>query len=490
VTDSERIVANTAYRAVAEVVSKLISVAFYVVLAREVGDASFGIFTFGLAIGALVTTLASFGQDAVVTREVARRRDLVHHYFANTMALKVVLAIPVVVATAVIGAAFGMDSVTRQVVLLLGIAVTVEALMAVCFTIFQSFDRLGHIPVVLVVQRTVMTAVGIPIILLGGGVVAASAVYLAGALAGLVLALVFLFRRVVRPRLSVQVAAWGPLMRASAPVGVGTVFMTTLFRIDAALLALFTTNAVVGQYGVAYRLFEASLFLTWAVGAATYPVFARLGRDTDPPLRVVHDRALKLIIAPTIPLAVGALVLGPGVTKLFFGEEYEAGGEALTLMAGAIALFPVAFVVAGLLIAQNRQGAVAKTQGLVAVQNVVANVAFIPLFGLSAAALNATISEALLAGALLTLAWRHVGGIDVRRVAAGPVLAGIACGLAMLALQEDFGTATLAGGAAYAIVLAAWERLVYPDDARAIADFILRRQTPPSGDPAGVLPPP
>jgi O-antigen/teichoic acid export membrane protein len=490
VTDSERIVANTAYRATAEVVSKLVSVAFYVVLAREVGAASFGVFTFGLAIGALVTTLASFGQDAVVTREVARRRDLVHHYFLNTIALKLALGVPVVVATVAIGSAFGMDSVTRQVVLLLGIAVTVEALMAVCFSVFQGFDRLGFIPVVLIVQRVVMTGVGIPIVLLGGGVVAASAVYLGGALAGFGLGLYFIFRRIVRPRLELEPAAWTRIMRTAAPIGIGTVFMTTLFRIDAALLALFTTSVDVGQYGAAYRLFEASLFLTWAVGAATYPVFARLGPDSVPSLREVHDRALKLTIAPTLPIAVGALVLGPGVTKLFFGEEYERGGEALTLMAGAVALFPVAFVVAGMLVAQDRQGAVAKTQGLVAAQNIAANVALIPLFGLSAAALNASVSEAILAGILLTLAWRQAGGIDVRRVAAGPVLAGFLCGITMLALHEDFGTAALAGGAVYIVVLGLWERLFYPDDARAIADFILRRRRqPPSGDPAEVLPP-
>ena len=49
-------------------------------------------FTFGLSFVVLVTTLGDFGQDAVLTREVARDRGLLDRYFANTLALKLVLS--------------------------------------------------------------------------------------------------------------------------------------------------------------------------------------------------------------------------------------------------------------------------------------------------------------------------------------------------------------------------------------------------------------
>src|SRR5918999_249023 len=85
---SRRILANTAYRAIADIGSKLVSVLLFVVMARELGEEGFGVFTFALAFVTLVTALAGFGQDPVLTREVARRPDLIHRYFANTIALK------------------------------------------------------------------------------------------------------------------------------------------------------------------------------------------------------------------------------------------------------------------------------------------------------------------------------------------------------------------------------------------------------------------
>src|SRR6266480_4063920 len=91
-TGARRILANTGYRLLADAGSKLASIAFYVVMARELGAKSFGVFTFGLAFVILATTLGNFGQDSVLTREVARDRTLLDRYFFNTLALKTVLS--------------------------------------------------------------------------------------------------------------------------------------------------------------------------------------------------------------------------------------------------------------------------------------------------------------------------------------------------------------------------------------------------------------
>ena len=58
----------------------------FVVMARELGDTGFGVFTLGLSVATLVTVFGGFGQDGILTREVARDHERVHLYFANTLA--------------------------------------------------------------------------------------------------------------------------------------------------------------------------------------------------------------------------------------------------------------------------------------------------------------------------------------------------------------------------------------------------------------------
>src|SRR5688500_17179774 len=92
-----RILVNAGYRTIADVGSKIISIALYVVMARRLGDSGFGVFAFGLSFVTLVTTLGDFGQDRILTREVARDRGALKDYLGNTLALKLSLAMPALV---------------------------------------------------------------------------------------------------------------------------------------------------------------------------------------------------------------------------------------------------------------------------------------------------------------------------------------------------------------------------------------------------------
>ena len=234
-----RILPNTVYRAAADVGSKLVSVAFFVVMARMLGNEAFGSFTFGLSFAALVTVLAGFGQDAILTREIARDRRRVDEYFANTLALKLVLALPVsVVALGGLGLAH-MQNTTRVVAVLITFAVLAELLTSTCFAVFQAFERLGFLPVVIISQRLVTAAVGIAVMAAGAGIEAVAVVYLGGSLLALVLAFWLLYGRVVRPRMTISTSRWWPLMRVALPVGVALVFQVTLFRVDASILQIF-----------------------------------------------------------------------------------------------------------------------------------------------------------------------------------------------------------------------------------------------------------
>ena len=107
-----RILSNTVYRAAADVGSKIVSLAFFLMIARQLGSAAFGLFTFGLSFAALTTVLAGLGQDAILTREVAQDRRLVDRYFANTLALKIVVAVPVVLVSFAAMTLYGADSRT------------------------------------------------------------------------------------------------------------------------------------------------------------------------------------------------------------------------------------------------------------------------------------------------------------------------------------------------------------------------------------------
>lgn len=475
---AHRVLANTAWRAAADVGSKLISFAFYVLLARELGASGFGVFVLGLTLASILTVLAGFGQDPVLTREVARDRGRLDAYFANTIGLKLAVALPILGLAGLIGLALGTSSETLWTTLLLGIGLLAEQLATTCFAVYQAFERLVYVPVVILVQRALTTATAVAALLAGAGVVAVSALYLAGALVALLLSLALLQKRVARPRLELTPRTWPTLFAAAAPVGIATVFALLLFRADTAILALFEPDSVVGNYGAAFRLFESTLFVSWAVTAAVFPVLARLTAGSRISVARVFEGALKLLAALTLPIAVTATVLAGPIVEAIYGDGFDDAALPLAVLGPAIVLYSAAYLAGSLLVARDRQSAAAAAYGALAVANVAASLVLIPLLSLDGAAFAALGTQLGLAVVLLALAHRVTGSISWARVLTGPVVASTLLALTALVLRDTLWAALLAGGAVYVVVLTAVEHRAYPDDARMIWSFLRQSRAP------------
>jgi O-antigen/teichoic acid export membrane protein len=160
--------------------------------------------------------------------------------------------------------------------------------------------------------------------------------------------------------------------------------------------------------------------------------------------------------------------------RTLYGAEFEGGAGAARILAPGMVLAAVSFLASHLLIARDLQSTMAWIYAAIAVQNIAANFVLIPLLSLEGAALNTTISEALIVLALIVAGLKIAGPYDWRRVLAGPVVAGALSAGTMLLLGEWFLIAAAAGAIVYVAALLAFERRVYPDDAAQLRGMLKR----------------
>src|SRR5690349_1898137 len=98
-----RVATNTFARAAGEAVAKAASLAFYVVMARELGTHGYGSYVFALALTGTLLIGSGFGTDELVARQVAREHPRAGHYLANVAGLKTVMSVPLLgIALAVV----------------------------------------------------------------------------------------------------------------------------------------------------------------------------------------------------------------------------------------------------------------------------------------------------------------------------------------------------------------------------------------------------
>jgi O-antigen/teichoic acid export membrane protein len=469
---SSLILTNVGFRAFADVAGKLASAALYILVARKVGASEYGVFVFALSFVGIAVTFGQLGQDTVLVREVARDHRRLDEYYSNAVLSRLLFSVPPLLIALAIAALVGTKGHTELVLAFLGLGFVGDALVRVSFGVFQAYERLSFIPVVLISQRWLTTIAAAVALYLGGGIVAVSAIYCVGALGATALAAGLLFRRVARPRLHVDLRGIVDITRVGLPIGLASIGLIVLARIDMTMLASYKPSEVVGQYGAAYRLLDTTAFVPWAVSAAVLPTLSRLSPRTPKPVGVVYARSLKLVLAITLPMAVGAAVLAGPLISLLYGSGYSPGATALLLLAPSIALYPVSACSAELFYSQGIQRAVAVTYAVVLVENVLANLLLIPNFSLNGAAAGTSISEALVASSLLILSRPLHGKLHLRRMLAGPVLGSAGAAGVMGAFHNDLAVAIPLGIATYFALLIMFERVAFPDDFGVLRLFL------------------
>ncbi len=457
-----RVARNAAVRMAGEIIAKLGSLAFFVTMARELGSHGFGEFQFALALTGALVFIAGFGTDELLAREVAREHGRAGRLLADASAVKILGGIVALVAAAVIVNLGDFTAEGRAAVYVVGLGSLLEVLSKSWFSIFQGYERLDLVSATLIVQRFATAAVGVAVLLAGGGVVAASAVYAGGTVLAVAVAEVLLRRLHVR-RAPLDRSGWPGLVKAGVPIGLIGLLMILLLRLDVTMLSFLADTATVGIYAVSYRLVEATQFIGSAMAMAMLPWLARAHLDAGRGYRL----GLKAVTAVLLPVAMGFLLYAGPIVHLLYGPAFEKSVLPLQILSMMTLLYGLNSFAAASLIARDRPGAFVRPLAPIIVLNIGLNFVLIPAYGANGAAADALLSSTLLAAISLVQAHHVVGATDALGAFVGPLVAAAAMAAIALALPAPWIPEAILATLVYAAVLAGVEWLTRRDDARA-----------------------
>jgi O-antigen/teichoic acid export membrane protein len=464
-----RVAGNTVARAAGEAVAKLGSLAFYVVMARELGHADYGAFVFALALTGTLLIASGFGTDELIARQVARDHSRAGPDLADVALLKGAMSailLAVAVGIVVVG---GYPAETQIATVIVGLGAAAEVMAKSWHAVFQGRERLELVSACLILQRLLTASVGIALLLSGAGLVAAAFAYLGGALVALAAAELALRRHTPAARPPPRWAGAQRLLRDGLPIGVAGLLFILILKTDVLLLSFLDSNAAVGLYAAAFRLIEGTQFLAWSFDAAMLPWLAR---TRGPSLVRGYGLGLKLEAGLLLPIALVVACFAGPIVRLLYGDGYAGSITPLTLLAPTIVLYGLQSLSATLLIARDAPGVFARVAAVVAVQNVVCNAVAIPLAGPSGAAAVALSSSVLLTVLNVRQARRRAGGLQTARAFAGPLAAAaVFLPVAMLVPGPPV-TAAVAALIAYAAVLLGVELGRHRDDVAVYLDAL------------------
>ena len=474
-TAARRVARNTLARAAAEFLAKFASLGLMTVLSRKTGASGLGVFVFALAWAEITLAPIDMGFDRYFLRRVATAHADLNRYFSNVLALKLWRAIPVLAVSWGLLWAIGYPGHTRLATILMTLSFVLDGLNLTLFAAFNGLERGDLIGAVLATQRLLAAAVGVALLLMGYGVVAVAVVYVGASAIAVLMALVLLSVKVGRPPWERSLPARRDLRRNSVAFAGQDLLSSGIAKLDAVLLSLFATSAVVGYYGAAYRLLEATLFVPAALQGAYSAMYTYLHHTSAPTIRATFQRSVKMLVVVLAPATVLLLTLPGSVLRLLFGHGFGPAIGPLRLLAVAIIPLGLVMLCSSFISARLNPRLLVIYFAVALVINVVANLALIPSLDQTGAAIAMLATELVLAVLMLRPSLREARGLDLVPTAAATAVAAGTMAVAMALLHAVVAAAIPVGMVVYLVLLLALERRFAPSDYAFVVGDLRRR---------------
>lgn len=464
---ADRLIRNIGLLSLGQVVTWSLTLAWTVFVPRQLGPAGMGLLVLAWSTSGILLGVAGLGSRLWLVREIAADPSQAPGLLGTALVVRTVLILPCIVATALY-VHFGGFHGQQAVVLYLCVGITGFSLVTeVLQAALQGVERMGYLAASDVLNKGLLTLVGVPLVLLGA--TATGLVGLQVAAAGAVGMLNLLWTRMFKIDWRLTRQRLRSFVVSSLAFWAFMGFATFYLWVDSAMLAVMAPPDVLGWYGVPTRIFQTMIFLPAILSTAWLPALAAAYRRGPDHLRVAAKRPLQVVTAMSLPLAVGmALVAGP-FTDLLYGPGFEPSVPVLRVLAMTIIPIYVNIMVNQVLIASGRQVIWTWVMAGAAVLNPTMNLVLIRYFQAhdSNGAIGAAIS--LLATETLMLAcglWLIRGTLDLSDLARMGRALLATCGMAVAVeavAGDGLAAEVVAGGAAFCI-LALCLRLVTAEE--------------------------
>jgi O-antigen/teichoic acid export membrane protein len=349
-----RFLGNSAALLTGRLVAQALGFLFTLLLARRLGAAGLGQFSYLSTILFAGNVATTFGLDTLLIRAAARDGADVTLLARQTLKLQMLLVLLFAGLIAISQPLLLSRTAAPAAALWLYLpALLPLALGTVCSALLRGWERMEfHLLYTMVGQLGQLLAGGLlliwplslpPLMLLLTltQVLAAAAAYQ--------------LCRQTEPGFSLrgwsQAANLSKLLRQAWPLAALAVLALFYQRLGILALSWYRDDAAVGQFAAAGRLLEGAKLLPYALFGALFPRLSQSGGVWPPAWR----RLFRLLFAGMIILMLGLIWLGPVALKLLFGIEFEPAGPTLQILALSLPAFLLTLRLSFTLVTANQE---------------------------------------------------------------------------------------------------------------------------------------
>ena len=446
-----KVAKNTTVLLISQIISYILAFFYTIYTARYLGASGFGIISFALALGAILSIFTELGLSTLTVREVSRDKSLANKYIGNTIALKIILSSITLVSMVLVVTLLHYPPQIAALIYLITISFVVGAFTSIFYSVFQAYEKMEYQSIGQIINSIIMFSGILLIINYQLSIVNFGRIYLIASVISLIYGIIICMWKFILPRIEIDLNLWKFVLSKveidlnlwkfliieAIPLTISSVFLLIAFRVDTILLQIINGNVAVGLYNAAYSLMTALMFVPLVYVSAIFPMLSRLNVSSKELLKISYERSVKYLVILGLPIAVGTTLLANPIILIIYKSGFSQSIVALQILIWSIPIIFVNYILGTDINSINKQRDIVKTAFVAMLLNIVLNLLLLPKYGLIAACFITVLTE-------LTcfIFWFHIMNvhgykIPIFKMLLKPLLASLIMGLFIILLSAN-----------------------------------------------------
>lgn len=421
------------------IVTQILTLGFYVVLARLASPQEFGVFTAGTMLVSIGMLFTESGMMSALIHREDRIDEAASTAVVAAAGGGLALSLIALAAAPLLGVIFDSSSVAEiaavasGLLFLRSLTVVPESLLQRRFSFLRRvvIQPVGVVAMGIAAVIATSNGMGAWGILIGFYAAAATDVLLSWALVRW------------RPRVrQMSFAMWRELIRYGRHILGGTAVWRASDELPVVMIGRFVGTEALGQFRYGVRIIHTPFSLMLAGGTVIFPALARI-RDDRERFRAAARRSLRLMCGFTFPLVLVLVPLAVPLAILIFGARWEDAGYAAMALSGMPVAATLVSFTSEVVKSDGRPDILPRMHGVTLVVGAIGMVALLPLdligivVGFSIGWLGGGIYGMRKASGLLQIPLRELWGEVFPPALAALVMAGVLTPLEFLVVEAD-----------------------------------------------------
>lgn len=388
---------NTAFMTIASIGQKIISFAYFTIIARTIGAEGTGKYFFALAFTTVFAVFVDLGFTSVMVREAARIKEKTQEYFSTVISIKILFGLVTYIGAVIAINLMGYPVEIKHLVYLSAVTMLFDSLHLSVYGVLRSLGNLKYEAAGVVGSQFTTLALGSIFLVFKLPLIFLILAFTIPSFLNACFASIALYKKYhigLLPKFNPVLFRY--LGVIAIPFALTAIFARIYGYIDSILLSKLAGDTAVGWYSIPYKITFAFQFIPLALVAALYPRFSEYFAHSKEKLASIFEQGIKYLLIIAFPIAIGIAILAKDIVLALYTTEYTNSILPLQILIVSLLFSFVSFPIGSFLNACNKQTTQTIIVGTVMVVNIILNLALIPRYGVVGAATAACIGNFLL----------------------------------------------------------------------------------------------